>query len=642
MKIENGKIQRLAIYFFYDPDGIVDRYALYMLDEVKKNVSDLLIVCNGKLSSEGRAAFEKITSRILVRENSGFDVWAYKEAMDFWGWKNLIDLDELILMNSTIMGPLYPLSDMFHEMNSRDVDFWGITSHSKINVDPFGKIKYGYIPTHLQSHFIAIRSHMLRSTEFKFYWDHLPQISTYEDSIAMHEVIFTKDFENKGFTWAAYVDTTDMEKYVYNPMTLAPLEMVKARKCPIFKRRNFFHNYNEYLQLGNGESTRELFEYIRDHTNYDVDLIWENILRTQHMADIKNSLHLDYVIPSMPIQKSTTSKSKSRIALVMHIFFTDQIEYCYRYAQSMPADSDVYITTDSESKKIAILKVFQNLLCHKMHVMIIENRGRDVSALLVAMQEFIMDYDLVCFVHDKKVGQLDWSIKGEEFSKQCFDNLLQNSTFVENLIEIFAENPRLGLLVPPPPGFGDYYFTHGYSWGPNYEVTHKLWEDLSLQIPISPEKEPIAPLGTMFWFRSKALKLLFDKNWKYSDFPKEPNRSDGTILHAIERIYPFVAQQEGYYSAWSFSENFAQTQLTNLEFMLSEINKRAFQLFGMNSHHGLITSMELAIFNGGFTLRKNRAYRSIINLMKRVLPPRLFGFLKSIYNTQKAKRIRNE
>ena len=58
-------IKRLAIYFFYDNDGIVDDYILYMLADLNKNISELLIVCNGKLTPESREKLEVYTSTIL-------------------------------------------------------------------------------------------------------------------------------------------------------------------------------------------------------------------------------------------------------------------------------------------------------------------------------------------------------------------------------------------------------------------------------------------------------------------------------------------------------------------------------------------------------------------------------------------------
>ncbi len=446
MKLIPKAIKRLAIYFFYDQDGVVDDYVLYMLRELKKNISELMFVCNGKLTSDGRRKLEELGPLILIRENKGFDVWAYKEGIEYYGWDKIINLDELVLLNSTIMGPLYPLSIMFDEMNDRDVDFWGITTHSKMDFNPFGKSKYGYLPLHLQSHFLAIRKHMLQSIEFKKYWDERPMITTYEEAICWHEIIFTKDFEDKGFTWQAYVDTSDLYKFAPNPLTLTSLELVKNRKCPIFKRRSFFHNYSEFLSLSTGNASRDLFDYIRDHTNYDTNLIWDNILRTQHLADIKNCLQLNYIVPSNVMENNNQPALAHKVALVMHLYYVDLIDYCFNFALSMPEECDVYITTDTEEKRVKILKGFQNLPCKKMTVRVIENRGRDTSALLIAARDFIMDYEYVCFVNDKKVGPLDWEIKGDSFSYQCFENLLKNSIFVENVIDLFEKNPGLACL----------------------------------------------------------------------------------------------------------------------------------------------------------------------------------------------------
>lgn len=84
-------------------------------------------------------------------------------------------------------------------------------------------------------------------------------------------------------------------------------------------------------------------------------------------------------------------------------------------------------------------------------------------------------------------------------------------------------------------------------------------KDLGIDAPVSGEKSPIAPYGSVFWFRPKALAPLFDHGWQHSDFPPEPLPQDGTISHAIERIYPFVAQSAGYYPAVVMSKSYAVT-----------------------------------------------------------------------------------
>lgn len=94
-------------------------------------------------------------------------------------------------------------------------------------------------------------------------------------------------------------------------------------------------------------------------------------------------------------------------------------------------------------------------------------------------------------------------------------------------------------------------------WGPNFDNTKALMKKLGIDVPISGEKAPIAPFGSVFWFRVKALQPLFDRDWHHDDFPPEPLAPDGTISHAVERIYPFVAQGAGYYPAIVMSSVFA-------------------------------------------------------------------------------------
>ncbi len=633
MKLDNlKKINRLVIYFFYDNDGIVDRYVPHILEEMKKNSTEIFVVVNGKLTPEGRNTFKEITPNLLVRENVGFDVWAYKAALEHYGWDKLAEFDEVILMNSTIMGPLYPFSEMFEEMNKRDLDFWGITVYHKQMVNPFN-ISYGYIPEHIQSHFIAIRNTMLTSIELHNYWENIPEINSYDDSIGKHEAIFTKTFSDKGFVWDKYIDTDDIKDFTDYPMLMCPIKIVEEKRCPIFKRRLFFHYYNYYLDHMSGNEPYKFIEYLKERKLYDVGMIYENILRSYNMVDIKNCLNLNWILSKT---HSNKKHSSAKIALIIHIYFDDLIDYCYNYALSMPEYCDLIITTDKEDKAEKIRKKFNENnrnIWNNLKIITIENRGRDIGSLLVGAAPYIMNYDYVCFAHDKKVTQLEEGIKGYYFAERCFQNVLGSKKYVENIIEKFDSEPYLGLLCPPPPNHADFYATLGCEWSVNFDITKKLYDDLKLTVPITSEKEPVAPLGTMFWFRTKAMKKLFDRKWKYTDFPKEPNNTDGTLLHAIERIYPFVVQDAGYYCAWCMNDDCAQTELINLNYMLRNINTRLFNLYGIQKYNWLIGSLDYKIMvSGSSNLGLTGKRRKFKQFWKRITPKPIWNLMKKIYH----------
>ncbi len=622
--------KRLVIYFFYDADGIVDRYVPFMLNALKPHCTEIFVVCNGKLTVEGRNIFMEISPHLLVRENKGFDVLAYKAAIDNYGWEKLAQFDEVIFMNHTIMGPVYPFSELFGKMNDEDVDFWGITSCHKVMSNPFG-CEYGYIPEHIQSHWIAVRSSMFKSLEFQKYWNEIPEINSYGDAVGKHEAIFTKHFEDIGFTWSVYADTdANFSDY---PLMKNPVELFEKCHCPIFKRRSFFSPYFHVLSDSDGSQGTQILEFLENNSLYDTDLIWENLLRTNHLSDIKNAANLNYVLSAE--EKPVTVPRKQKLALVIHEYFIDMVDYCYGYALSMPSYSDIYITTDSVEKKEVIEKKFAGGPWNSVKVLLVENRGRDVSSLLVGVASYLQDYDLVCFMHDKKVGQLNYEIKGFYFSERCFKNLLGTPALVEQIISRFEHEKHLGLLCPPPPNHADFFGTLSidWKWYLNYENVKTWKEKLGLLIPLSKDKDIIAPFGSMFWFRPKGMKKLLDYGWKYEDFPKEPLNQNGTLHHAIERLYSYVEQDAGFYTAYAVSTCYAKTELTNTYYMLGQFVDKFFKLYVYSDFFGVCNFLdaEIATKNHPILSSKKGRYHAIKLLIRLFVPMFIWLPLKKLY-----------
>ena len=252
-------MKRLGIFFFYEKNGDVDAFITYYLRDLARNLTELIVVCNGKLSKQGRAAFEEFTDQIIVRENKGLDVWAYKTALDHYGWQRLSEFDEVVMTNSTLMGPVRPLKEMFDAMAERtNLDFWGLTIHHGAEGNPFkGKHLYNYLPVHTQSHFIVYRKKFIQSKELQNYWDTMPMIESYTDSVQRYESVFTKQFADKGYQWDVYVNTDDLKEFTDYPLLVCPTRLLRDKKCPLFKRRSFMHDFEAYLNDTAGEPVRE-------------------------------------------------------------------------------------------------------------------------------------------------------------------------------------------------------------------------------------------------------------------------------------------------------------------------------------------------------------------------------------------------
>lgn len=565
MSVNSGHKQRLGIYCFYDKYGHAASFIKTFLDDLMDNLDDLVVVVNGQLSDQARQLFSEYTKTIIVRENKGLDVAAYKQAILTLGWEKLESYDEVICLNDTVMGPVYPFREMFACMDRKDVDFWGITAYAGETVDK------EQIPTHLQAYWHAYRRSLVSSPAFHEYWETMPLWEDYAEVTRKHEMTFTKHFTDLGFTWASYIDWRKYQGYSSYPLLYMPMQIVRDDRCPIFKRRSFFVDYSAYFDQTAGQPALDLYEYLRDHTDYDVDMIWDAILPSYNIDDIRKAMHLDYVLPSQAINPQTHDRPRS--AFIYHVYFMDLLEDTCHYIASLPEETDLYITSTED--KIPQIREYmqQHGISHQATFIPVINRGRDVSALLVAACPVVLSgkYDVIGFAHDKKSSQNQENghhgTESQGFAYKLMENTLGSEAYVKNILTLFAENPRLGQVTPPPP-YHALYFAHTipHDWGANYEITKELLEDrLGIHVPLSPTKPTASAMGSCYWFRVEALKPLFEYGWKYADFlPEGQMGEDGTISHAIERANGYICQSRGYYPAWVLSDRYARIEVDSL------------------------------------------------------------------------------
>ena len=65
------RLKRLVIFFFYDGEGVADKYVFYFLKELRKNSDELCVVCNGELTDDSRRAFDAASADVSSRLSSG-------------------------------------------------------------------------------------------------------------------------------------------------------------------------------------------------------------------------------------------------------------------------------------------------------------------------------------------------------------------------------------------------------------------------------------------------------------------------------------------------------------------------------------------------------------------------------------------
>ena len=606
-------IKRFCIYYFSDPDGIADGCTEAYLSGLKPHVDRFAIVSGGPLTEDSRALFRRFTEDVLELEEPVREIWAYRTAMKNLGWSTLESFDEVILTSSALLGPVRPFAEMFEAMDAQEKpDFWGITTVGEQDTDRKEFKTYGCIPEHISFHFIVFRRRFLKQQSLRDYFDRMPEPADRDEPVGHLEACFTRLFSCRGFHWAVYVPTPGGSAYTSDYLIMAPVQALREGRCPVFSRESFSTPQLRYIGESLGEQPWELFRYLKDETGYDTDALLEHLIRTCYQDDIARTLRLTYVLPSdVPL---CDEKTELRVAAVMHLYFMDLLPDSVHYASALPPEADIYITTSKEENIEPIQTAFSVLPNH-VEVRIIENRGRDVSSLLVGAADLQDKYDLICFFHDKKTLQIKPQLVGRGFAYKVSESVLSSRAYVRNVIRCFERDRHLGILSPEVPNHANFVYVPCFQWSYNFENTSAFVEEMGIRVPLSEKHPPVAPLGTVFWYRTAALRPLFARNWCYDDFPPEPNKNDGTLLHAIERSYPLAAQAAGYYAGRVMPEHLAALELDNLRFYMAEYTRVCMNNGIWGSFSFLLTEIDTRMQLRFSTFISRRAPKSFLSFL---------------------------
>ncbi len=225
----------------------------------------------------------------------------------------------------------------------------------------------------------------------------------------------------------------------------------------------------------------------------------------------------------------TTDK---KIAVHLHIFYLDLIPQVVNALDNIPIAFDIFVSIPESlecNENIIKEKLSHIVKVGEIEVSRVPNRGRDVAPMLCTFKEKLMRYDIMLHLHTKKSPHDD-KLEGW-FSFICRHLLPHNDTAtILNLLDYD------GCIVAPPNYIQD---PSSDGWGKdNINIAQQLVNSSSLDVDLKKDYSIVDyPQGTMFWARTDCLKPLFDIPFRYEMFPNEPIGVDGTIAHAIERLF---------------------------------------------------------------------------------------------------------
>jgi lipopolysaccharide biosynthesis protein len=224
------------------------------------------------------------------------------------------------------------------------------------------------------------------------------------------------------------------------------------------------------------------------------------------------------------------------VAVVCHLFHHELTPVLGGYLRNIPFPCHIFISTDTAAKKADIERCFSDWKKGSVDVRLVPNRGRDIAPKLVAFADVYDRFEYVLHIHSKRSIH-DARLHG--WGEFLLENLLGSADIVGSIFEIFARFPNVGLVSSQH--FEPVRF--GLGWGDNFELADNLAGRMGVSIRRA--KRFDFPSGSMFWARTAALRPLLDLRLTTDDFPPELGQLDGTLAHAIERLYYFACERAG-------------------------------------------------------------------------------------------------
>ena len=519
-------MDRMCILQICTNERIISDYVYFLMDNLIEMSSYFVLVSNGILSNDDKGLLEKKKITFFERPDKGFDSGAFKDVLEHYvTWDVVVKYDELILVNDSCYGPIYPLEEMFKKMDFErgELDYWAITEQKAFKKSPYWEEE---VPYHIQPYFTVIRKKMLCSEAFKRFWKELKIPDSYIEAVNNYELTFANYFMNEGFKGGAYVDCTEFcttkdERQAY--IFFNTYQLVSKYRCPMIKRKAFRHPQDLVLTSNAGEVSKKTLDYIKKFTDYDETMIIKDLIRDMSLEQFYLSFHLNYIVK----EKSSIS-TNSNACIVLFVENEKTISNIQYIEKLIPKQLKLYvIVTGKQIEKNSICKM-------RMNTNVISKSD---------FAETFKEYEYICIISDR-IEELNYEYSSVKQSlwDLILENMLGDENYLQGIQDIFENEKNLGVLF-------------------NAKPYHSVFFSELIDIENIELKNIFA-----MWMRGDVLLALLT-DLKYA------NEIDIERALFSNKIQDVLKQKEMYYGT-VINETYASLYNVNYQFMLSGIIRK--------------------------------------------------------------------
>lgn len=223
----------------------------------------------------------------------------------------------------------------------------------------------------------------------------------------------------------------------------------------------------------------------------------------------------------------------TNIAVFVHVHYLDVwAELSRLIAERIKLPFRLIVTTSLQD---AVLAKPDTIHMTSMEVIAVENRGRDILPFIRGLTQS-RDFDIGLKLHTKKSPQRS---DGDAWRNEIYQQLMPSHGATAELVTAMAADRRVGLVAPD--GFSLSVRPWIFGNGPSMMAAMAT---LGRELKEDELDDVFFAAGSMFWFRREGLSALANEELQ-ALFEAEEGQFDGTIAHAVERLFPIVVSRQG-------------------------------------------------------------------------------------------------
>lgn len=535
----------IAVVAHFDADNKIDENFAQVLFGLEAVFDVVLLVTTSDIAKEDVAVFVKV--KLIKRPNVGYDFYSYRVGYEY-AIANFV-VESIMFTNSSYF---VTDSDKFVSLLTEMRSFCG-------EYDVVGLTSSKQIAWHVQSYLLLISGSLVEEKWVAEFMRSIQPHNTKFEIILNYEVgfsqrileqevstkvVFQSDVGPKISAYKHWFSKIIENASCFDWLSFEVFRSIKYINWTHFAAAHIARQYGlvKAEVLRTNPHSIDKSQVLKEGALELLDSIQTSISRSSRHYQVSDDglsvlVEEKGALPSYRSVHFGVSRRKGvSVAVVVHLYYYDLLKEIKQYLGAIVEPFDLYVTTPFEGDVHKIIDDCADLAA-SVTVHISENRGRDIGPFMALYLNDNLDgYDAVLKLHSKKSK---YSQLGDEWRKSIYESLMKDSFSVRKILELIRSG-NVGLVGPHP-----YYLSHDGFWGANRVAV----KNLLLRAGVVSQESNVDLgffAGSMFWFSPKAISLLKTLPLSELNFVPENGMQDGTLAHALERIFCPVVRARGY------------------------------------------------------------------------------------------------